>query len=147
VKKLLTPQEFLHKKGMKATNLRLQVLELFFEKQEPLSHAAVFEYLAALGRKPDRVTLYRVLSAFSDAQIVREIQGIKGPVRFCLLEPSLDGYPRSHPHFLCQECGRMLCLRGQLLPRVEIPDGTVIEGKQFLIFGLCPICSERTSEK
>ena len=131
---------------MKVTALRLQVLELFFEKREPLSHAAIFEHLTSLGHKPDRVTLYRVLSAFSDAQILHEIQGIDGPLRFCMHKPFMDGCPGNHPHFLCQACGRMRCLHEQLLPRVEVPDGTVVEGKQFLIFGLCPRCTQRADE-
>ena len=144
VKNILTPLKLLRDKGMKVTNLRLQVLELFLEKQEPLSHAAVFEHLAVLGRQPNRVTLYRVLSAFSDAQIVHEVQGMNGPVRFCLHKPFPDGCPGNHPHFLCQECGRMFCLREQLLPYVEVPEGSLVEGKQLLIFGLCPQCSQQT---
>ena len=141
MKKSLTPQKILREKGMRATSLRLQVLELFLEKQEPLSHAAIFEHLAASGRKLNRVTLYRALSAFSDAQIVHEVQGINGPVQFCLHQPFLDGCPGNHPHFLCRECGRMICLHGQPLPRVEVPENSVIEGKQMLIFGLCPRCA------
>ena len=145
-KPTLTPLKLLHDKGMKATTLRLQVLELFLEKQEPLSHAAIFEHFAVLGQKPDRVTLYRTLSAFSDAQIVYEIRGTDGTAWFCLQKPSIDRCPGNHPHFLCRECGRMICLHEQLLPRVEIPEGTIIEGKQFLIFGLCPQCAQFTDE-
>ena len=144
--KLPTPQQFLREKGMKVTSLRLEVLKLFLERQEPLSHAAVFEHLSTSGRKPDRVTLYRVLSAFSDAQIVHEVQGVDGPVRFCLHGPFMERCPGDHPHFLCQECGRMLCLSGQLLPRVEVPEGAFVEGKQLLIFGLCPQCAQRAGE-
>jgi Fur family ferric uptake transcriptional regulator/Fur family zinc uptake transcriptional regulator len=131
---------------MKATVLRLQVLELFFEKQEPLSHAAILEHLTALGRKPDRVTLYRTLSAFSDAQIVHEIRETDGAAWFCLQKPSMHKCPGNHPHFLCRECGRMICFHEQRLPRVEIPEGTIIEGKQFLIFGLCPRCAQCSDE-
>ena len=146
MRKLLTPQKLLREQGMKVTSLRLQVLELFLEKQEPMSHAAIFEHLIALGHKPDRVTLYRVLSAFSDAQIVHEIHGTDGTARFCLHKPSLDRCPGNHPHFLCRECGGTLCLHEQPLPRVEVPDGTIIEGKQLLIFGLCPQCARHAGE-
>ena len=142
----MMPQKFLREKGMKVTALRRQVLELFFEQQEPMSHAEVLKRLTASGLKPDRVSLYRVLSAFSDAQIVHEIQGTDGTVRFCLHNSSLDRCPGNHPHFLCRECGRMLCLHEQPLPRVEVPEGTIIEGKQMLIFGLCPQCSLRAGE-
>ena len=142
--KLLSPSELLRRKGMKVTDTRLQVLKLFFEKQEPLSHAAILKHFAGLGQKPDRVTLYRVLSAFSNAQILHEVQEIYGPVRFCLHEPFIDECAGNHPHFLCRECKRMMCLHGQSLPRVNVPEGTLVEGKQLLIFGLCPQCVSET---
>ena len=138
--KILTPRKLLRRKGMKITAMRLRVLELFFEKQEPLSHAAIFKHFTGLGQKPDKVTLYRVLSAFSEAQIVHEVQEINGPIRFCLHDPFIDECAGNHPHFLCRECERMLCLHGQTLPRVNVPEGTFVEGKQLLIFGLCPQC-------
>ena len=142
----LTPQKFLRDKGMKVTALRRQVLELFFDHQEPMSHSDIFKRLTASGLTPDRVSLYRVLSAFSDAQIVHEIRGTDGIAHFCLHKPSLDKCPGNHPHFLCRECGRMICLHEQRLPRVDIPEGTIIEGKQFLIFGLCPQCAQCADE-
>ena len=131
---------------MKVTALRQQVLELFFGHHGPLSQSEIFKRLTASGRKTDRVTLYRVLSAFSDAQIVHEIRGTDGTAWFCLQKPSMDRCPGNHPHFLCRECGHMICLHEQRLPRVEIPEGTIIEGKQFLIFGLCSQCAQCTDE-
>lgn len=96
-----------------------------------------------MGDTPDRVTLYRVLAAFSEAQIIHQIQGTDGTVRFCLHEPFRTGCPGNHPHFLCRVCGRMTCLPEQAIPRVEVPQGTVIEGKQLLLFGICATCRPR----
>ena len=139
----MTPQKLLREKSMRVTPLRREVLELLLEKREPLSHTEIFERLAAAGRVPDRVTLYRMLSAFSDAQLVHQIQGTDGTVRFCLHEPFHAGCPGNHPHFLCRTCGRMSCLSEQPLPRVEVPEGTLIEGKQLLLFGVCAECRAR----
>jgi Fur family ferric uptake transcriptional regulator/Fur family zinc uptake transcriptional regulator len=137
----LTAENVLREKGMRNTVLRRRVLELFFERREPMSYAEIFEALAALGRAPDRVTLYRTLSTFSDVRIVHEVQGTDGVIRFCLHESSRGGCVGNHPHFLCRRCGRMSCLSDQPLPYVEVPAGTIVEGKQFLIFGLCPQCA------
>jgi Fur family ferric uptake transcriptional regulator/Fur family zinc uptake transcriptional regulator len=126
---------------MKNTVLRRRVLELLFERQEPMSHSEIFEALATSGEKLDRVTLYRTLSAFSEARIVHEVQGTDGAVRFCLHESSRGGCLGNHPHFLCRRCGRMSCLSDQPLPYIEVPAGTLVEGKQLLIFGLCPQCA------
>jgi Fur family ferric uptake transcriptional regulator/Fur family zinc uptake transcriptional regulator len=108
-----------------------------------MSHSEIFEVLGASGESPDRVTLYRTLSAFSDAHIVHEIQGTDGVARFCLHEASREGCLGNHPHFLCRRCGRMSCLTEQPLPYVEVPAGTLVEGKQLLIFGLCPRCAQK----
>jgi Fur family ferric uptake transcriptional regulator/Fur family zinc uptake transcriptional regulator len=138
----LTPEELLRQKGIRSTALRRRVLDLLFERQEPMSHMEVCEVLAAHGQKPDRVTLYRTLSTFSEARIVHEVQGTDGILRFCLREPSDGGCLGNHPHFLCRKCGRMSCLSGQSLPYVEVPEGTVVEGKQLLVFGLCSRCAK-----
>jgi Fur family ferric uptake transcriptional regulator/Fur family zinc uptake transcriptional regulator len=138
----LKAEKVLREKGIRSTVLRRRVLGLLFDRLEPMSHAEIFEALAALGQTPDRVTLYRTLSAFSDARIVHEVQGTDGVVRFCLHEPSREGCLGNHPHFLCRRCGRMSCLSGQPLPYVEVPAGTLVEGKQLLIFGLCPRCAD-----
>ncbi|MDR1622948.1 MAG: transcriptional repressor, partial [Synergistaceae bacterium] len=70
------------------------------------------------------------------------VQGTDGIVRFCLREPSGGGCVGNHPHFLCRKCGRMICLPGQSLPYVEVSEGTVVEGKQLLVFGLCSRCAQ-----
>ena len=131
---------------MKATALRRQVLELFFEHQEPMTHSEILKKLSDLGQKPDSVTLYRVLAAFSDAKIVHEVQGTDGAARFCLYVTPPGRCHGGHPHFLCRECGQMICLREQQLPRLEVPEGTIVEGKQLLIFGLCPQCAQHVGE-
>jgi Fur family ferric uptake transcriptional regulator/Fur family zinc uptake transcriptional regulator len=139
----LTAEKVLRENGMRSTVLRRRVLELFFERREPLSHAEIFEALAAAGQTPDRVTLYRTLSAFSDARIVHEVLGTDGAARFCLHESSREGCLGNHPHFLCRGCGRMICLSEQPLPYVKVPAGAIVEGKQLLVFGICARCAFR----
>ncbi len=134
-------EKLLREKGIKVTRLRREVLELLLNKREPLSHTDIFKELSTEGKAPDRVTLYRVLSAFSSARLVHQIQGIDGTTRFCLHEPSRY-CPGNHPHFLCRFCGRMSCLIDQPLQHVTVPEGSVVEGKQMLIFGICPVCRE-----
>ncbi|MDR3265633.1 MAG: transcriptional repressor [Synergistaceae bacterium] len=141
----LTPQRLLRERGMRVTALRRELLKLLLAKRgEPLSHTEIFDQLsAALGRPPDRVTLYRALTAFSEARLVHQVQGTDGVARFCLHEPLRTGCPGNHPHFLCRLCGRMICLSEQPLPHVDVPEGTSVEGKQMLLFGVCPVCQDQ----
>jgi hypothetical protein len=43
----------------------------------------------------------------------------------------------------------MSCLLGQTMPYVEVPEGTVVEAKQFVVYGICPECasSERSARR
>jgi Fur family ferric uptake transcriptional regulator/Fur family zinc uptake transcriptional regulator len=137
---------FLREKGIRATLLRRKVLEILMEKGEPLSHMEIFEQLAQMKSVADRVTLYRTLAIFADFRVVHQVLGTDGTLRFCMHDPLHVGCPGNHPHFLCRVCGRMICLTDQALPRVEVPEGTVVEGKQLLLFGRCSRCRENSRE-
>lgn len=129
--------------GLRATRQRLVVLELLFREGSPLSHA---EILSKLEEHLDRVTLYRTLETLKKAGIVHQVQGIDGVWRFCAHDAEAAGCPGDHAHFLCLSCGRMFCLTDQKMPRVEVPDGMKVEGKQFVIYGTCPECDVHHSE-
>ena len=140
VSERVTAREMLREKGMRVTELRRKVLELLAEDGNPMSHMEIFERLALEGRVPDRVTLYRMLNAFTTMQLVHRIRGTDGTMRFSLHKPRRTECPGNHPHFLCRTCGRMICLYGQQLPRIDVPEGNLIEGKQMLVFGICAAC-------
>ncbi|MDR2137495.1 MAG: transcriptional repressor [Synergistaceae bacterium] len=133
---------FLREKGIRATPLRRRVLEFLMEKGEPLSHMEILERFAQTKNAPDRVTLYRTLAVFVDSRVIHQVLGTDGTLRFCMHDPFHVGCPGNHPHFLCRVCGRMICLTDQAMPRIEVPEGATVEGKQFLIFGRCPRCRE-----
>jgi len=121
---------------LRVTPLRLAVLEYLITAGQPLSHT---EVQAALP-DADRVTLYRTLAVFADADIAHQVQGLDGAWRFCAHHDGGNGCPGGHPHFLCVSCGRMLCLSDQRMPRVEVPDGCEVTGKQLVAYGRCPAC-------
>ncbi|HTX73064.1 MAG TPA: hypothetical protein VMC79_09590 [Rectinemataceae bacterium] len=52
------------------------------------------------------------------------------------------GCPGGHPHFLCTNCGIMSCLLDQEMPRVRVPEGSLVRGKQLLVYGLCAACAD-----
>jgi Fur family ferric uptake transcriptional regulator/Fur family zinc uptake transcriptional regulator len=95
----------------------------------------------------DKVTLYRTLQTLKTYGIVHQVQGLDGVWRFCAHDPESKGCPGDHPHFLCLHCGKMICLTGQRLPRVEVPEGMTVEGKQFVVYGCCSECGPETEEK
>ncbi|MEG2184262.1 MAG: Fur family transcriptional regulator [Cloacibacillus sp.] len=130
--------------GLRVTRQRRVVLELLAAEGAPLSHA---EIQARLAEHLDRVTLYRTLETLKRAGIVHQVQGIDGVWRFCAHEQGTQGCPGDHAHFLCLSCGRMFCLADQRMPRVAVPAGMQVEGKQFVIYGACPECAVSNSDK
>jgi len=131
-------RDWLRGAGLRPTEPRAAVLEALSRAECPLSHG---EILSRLRGGFDRVTLYRVLSAFERVGLAHGIRGTDGVLRYRLHGRERVGCPGNHPHFLCTVCGRMICLAGPPLPRVEVPPGAEILGKQFLVLGRCPECA------
>jgi Fur family ferric uptake transcriptional regulator/Fur family zinc uptake transcriptional regulator len=130
--------------GLKVTPPRLDVLKHLTEARRPMSHSELQDALPEM----DRVTLYRTLFAFVEADIAHQVQGLDGTWRFCAHLRGTEGCPGNHPHFLCVSCGMMMCLTDQELPRVQIPGGYTVQGKQLVAYGKCPDCTRKeTAEK
>lgn len=129
--------------GLKITPMRLEILEFLVRTERPLSHAEVLAHIPHL----DRVTLYRTLSSFVETDIAHQVQGLDGMWRFCAHTKQEGRCPGNHPHFLCTACGKMTCLLDQNLPRVDVPEGCGVEGKQLVVYGTCESChGPRTDE-
>lgn len=140
----MTVEEMLSNAKLRATHQRKVVLGLLIEKAAPLSHS---EISSMLTEPLDKVTLYRTLQTLTSAGIAHQVQGLDGVWRFCSHDPESKGCPGDHPHFLCLHCGKMICLTGQRLPRVEVPDGMTVEGKQLVVYGCCSECRPETEDK
>lgn len=133
----MNPGKILGAAGLRATHQRKVVLSLLVEKGSPLSHS---EISSILTEPLDKVTLYRTLQTLTSAGIVHQVQGLDGVWRFCAHDPDTEGCPGDHPHFLCLHCGKMFCFTDQRLPRIEVPEGMLVEGKQLVVYGCCSEC-------
>jgi len=126
--------------GVRRTPVRETVLRKLLDAGAPLSQ----KDLAAIPglERVNKVTLYRTLEILAKAGIAHRVIGIDGEWRFCSHAPDDGRCAGNHPHFLCLNCGRMACLRDQRMPRVNVPEGYAIEGKQLIVYGVCPECLE-----
>ena len=134
-------RELLKGTGLRCTPARDTVLRFLSQKGHPLAHSEIAKArgLAAL----DRVTLYRTLTALQEAGLVHRVQDQNGAWRFCAHARLGKGCPGGHAHFLCTQCGRMHCLTSQALPWITVSDGSLVTGKQLVVYGLCPACAAR----
>ncbi|MDR3354695.1 MAG: transcriptional repressor [Synergistaceae bacterium] len=128
--------------GLKVTPLRIEVLGRLTDAARPLSHSEIQTMMPDI----DRVTLYRTLSSFVDADIAHQVQGLDGMWRFCAHARDESRCPGNHPHFLCLSCGTMVCLTDQVMPRINVPEGCIVSGKQLVVYGKCQNCADEEHE-
>ena len=142
-----TARKLLRSVSLRITPVRLLVLGQLLRFTRPLSHADLWRRKKV--RSFNRVTVYRTLLALQDRGIVHAVQGIDGVWRYCAHAPLQERCPGNHPHFVCRRCRRMSCLLGQSMPYVEVPEGTVVEAKQLVVYGICAECaaSQRAEAK
>lgn len=131
----------LKESGLRATEGRRRVLSSLQDAGCALSHRELVETLVGM----DRVTIYRNLRQLKEAGLVHGVQGIDGVSRYIVNAAGKRGCPGGHPHFLCTGCGALSCLDDQELPRVSVPKGAAVRGKQLLLYGLCAPCARSKS--
>jgi Fur family ferric uptake transcriptional regulator len=97
--------------GLRSTGPRVEVLKCLEASTAPLTHAEVFEKVAAKGL--DRATVYRNLTDLVEVGFLRRYDLGDHVWRFELLreEGGKPGHgPDPHAHFVCSDCGTVECL-------------------------------------
>jgi Fe2+ or Zn2+ uptake regulation protein len=130
--------------GLQKTAQRLAVLDILTRADEPLTASDVFLRLPE-EQKVNRVTVYRILSSYTQKGIIREFEskrGIHYYERAWLLTPP-------HPHFNCRACGTMICMTADLdsepwKQMMNRPDFVI---ENINISGLCGLCQERNKKE
>ncbi|ACZ19825.1 Fur family transcriptional regulator [Thermanaerovibrio acidaminovorans] len=130
-------------RGVRLTDLRRRLFVALRSAGRPLSYQ---EIIAGLEPKVDKVTLYRNLDVLLTGRLIHRVLGLDGAFRYCANPASQCGCPGDHPHGLCLRCGRMWCFDGEPMPRVMVPEGFKVEGKQMVVFGICADCMRKDRE-
>ena len=137
-------RKLLHENALRATAPRLAVLRVLAEAQSPLSHT---EVLGRLGETDwDPATIYRNLVKLRDAGVAPVVSRADGIDRYALVGAEDDGH--RHPHFFCEDCGRVVCLPAQLTASMSMngPWAASIRKAMVQLRGECPECIQRAGE-
>jgi Fur family ferric uptake transcriptional regulator len=126
-------------RGARATRARIAVLSMLLSAREALSHHEIERRLKR-GHDIDRVTLYRVLEWLTDQGLAHKLSGDDRVWRFSI-GGALRGEGASHPHFQCNECGRVICLEQAGMPVVPLPRGFRRSGIEVTVKGSCDACA------
>lgn len=133
-------KEILKKHGMRITDCRLDVLDLFINQHRALSQKDLEEKLSAY----DRVTLYRTLHSFIDSGVLHKIPNDNGIASYgiCFDTCSPEEHQHDHVHFKCTSCGQLECIEESLeLPIFHLPDRYQVNAIDVIVNGLCGTCN------
>ena len=133
-------QDVLRRYGLRNTEIRKAVLELFLDAGQALSQQDIDEKL----QDSDRVTLYRTLRTFEEKGLIhRAVDGTTtSKYALCQDECTEHHHIDEHAHFHCIQCGVTFCVEG-----VEFPasppkiKGARVDQVYLVLEGLCGECT------
>lgn len=93
----------------------------------------------------DRVTLYRILSAFEEKGIIHKVFDLNGTANYalCTSDCAENHHHDEHLHFNCVVCNNVYCLDDLELPPVSLPPGFKPEVFSLSATGICPKCNKK----
>lgn len=133
--------------GLRSTAARIAVVQRLSGTAIPQSHAEVTVALENFGF--DQSTIYRCLTELAEAGILARLELGDSVRRFELRHSSTSAGFSDHPHFMCVDCGSIVCLDEftfRLTPRKR---GTAPPGKiaEVLLKGHCVECQPASTDE
>lgn len=128
--------------GLRVTAPRLAVLRCLVGATTPQSHGELVEVLSSEGW--DRATIYRNLTDLTEAGLARRTDLGDHVWRFEVQAEGAAHSAASHPHFLCSECGDVVCLPDEsvhVTPARGAPRALRKSGVEIQIRGRCDRCT------
>mgnify|MGYP002632520651 CR=1 FL=1 len=99
----------LRRVGMRCTAARIAVIQCLDAAESPMTPVDVVDALGEYGF--DKSTIYRSLTELNGTGIVVRLDLGDAVRRFELLSLESDG-ASEHPHFMCIDCGKVVCMSG-----------------------------------
>jgi Fur family ferric uptake transcriptional regulator len=131
-------KKILKKHDLRVTDCRMDVLQIFLDKEYALSSRELEATLSSY----DRVTLYRTLTTFTEKGIVHHIPDDSGFARYgiCHDTCSPSSHSHNHVHFKCEKCGNLSCITNYHVPAIDMP-GYQITERNLILSGVCSSCN------
>jgi Fur family ferric uptake transcriptional regulator len=139
--------ELLKRFGLRRTPVRGEVLELLVRAAgKPMSVPQILARLKGV----DTVTVYRTLNTFVRKRLAHRVRGDNRTWLYAAgdvgdgargAEPS----QHLHPHFVCDECGKVECLEDSRVPATLVESLAVdrsyaVSYPEIVLHGMCPKC-------
>lgn len=137
-------RKLLREYDLRVTAPRLAVFLILSEASRPLSLGDVMSRISEYDW--DQATIYRNLIKLKEAGAATVVSQIAGIDRYALTTTH-DRSP-CHPHFFCEDCGRVLCLPSELLRNMSIEGewSESLKTARLHFQGVCPNCTHQNCE-
>lgn len=134
--------------GLKATPTRLALLSAFPDDCKPVNAEFLIKKLS--GKKTthatDQATVYRNLTAFEKASLIRRIDLHKDSTYYEIVHK--DGHDHHHHHIICTACGLIegfeICMTDSIMKSALSTSMKFesIKDHSLELFGICVSCSK-----
>jgi Fur family ferric uptake transcriptional regulator len=135
-------ESILKNSSLSVTASRKKILDIFLSANNAFAHQDIEQKCAD---EYDRVTIYRTLQTFLEKGIIHNIPTTDNAVRYALCNDaciSSGHHHDNHVHFLCDDCGKTLCLDEVMIPAVKLPTGYAMKEINMVVSGTCKTCKK-----
>ena len=132
-------KDLLKSRSLAVTKNRLKVLSYFLRINKPIELKTINLEFNIL----DRVTLFRILTAFEKSKLIHSIILDNGKKYFALCNhdcSQLDNHVHNHVHFICEQCNDVSCLELDKFPKLSTPN-FIFNDVSINVSGLCSNCN------
>jgi Fe2+ or Zn2+ uptake regulation protein len=144
--------DILKSRGYRQTKPRMLVLQTLDAATVPLSPYEIADRIKELGEKGDVVSVYRILQALEDNDLVHRVLA-SGKYRKCHLAPEADCHRHQaqhcHHNLVCRQCGGIEEVHCPGMDLIEQALGAQssfqIESHALEFTGLCGTCRPKTA--
>lgn len=135
----LSNETILDRAGLRVTAVRTLILKAI---RRDFQNAFSLADLEGALPTVDRSTLFRTLTAMTDAHLLHEIDDGSGAQKYCLCHHDDTHHCPGHVHLTCVRCHRTYCLTSVQIPTVPLPEGFQAEETEYVVKGVCAECRE-----
>ncbi len=134
-------EKLLKQTKLRRTPVRAGVLEILAGTSRPLGAVEILEKLPP---HTDAVTVYRTLNTFTKKNVIHRVRGEDRVWRYALGNPQ-ETTAHQHPHFICENCGKVECLKDAEIPKnfvktLGVGAKYTIQYPEVVLHGTCPRC-------
>lgn len=134
--------KILRKNQLRVTSHRHTVLDYFIKADRAFTPS---DLQSVFKGQIDRVSIYRILSSLSDANILCKLVDLNGSTSYVFDNHSGCGNTNNHPHFICKSCHTVIELPE--LPQAYLQHLKHLHIDRFNILaeGTCRECEQKES--